>query len=270
MLRKVISGGRTGVEIAGLRAAQGVGLETGGWLPNGCRTEDGMHPEYVALYGMQETPTALFTERVAANVRDADVTLLIGANLTSMGARATKIALLRARKPYLGVQLLPGNAERSLIENHDRIVAALLDSRPEVLNVAGNSDPNLESDVENGLAKVFQEILRRTGPTEWWILPGELDADDDGTWGMTVWMREVPAGIRPELGPFDVRPSRWDGPFCSEADARIVIALYPLEYGGYPIASVRTRTIHGAWLTETWPTSLEPRPPSCPEPVEPQ
>lgn len=49
---QIISGGQTGADQAGLAAAKELGLETGGWLPKGCITDEGRRPDLLALYGM--------------------------------------------------------------------------------------------------------------------------------------------------------------------------------------------------------------------------
>jgi hypothetical protein len=54
ILTRIISGGQTGADIAGIRAAKRVGLETGGCLPRGCGTLDGPRREYIREYGMHE------------------------------------------------------------------------------------------------------------------------------------------------------------------------------------------------------------------------
>ena len=51
MLDKVISGGQTGADQAGWRAARAVGIPTGGWMPLGFLTEDSPRPEFADLYG---------------------------------------------------------------------------------------------------------------------------------------------------------------------------------------------------------------------------
>jgi Circularly permutated YpsA SLOG family len=38
LLKKIISGGQTGADQAGLRTAKRLGIETGGWMPQGWRT----------------------------------------------------------------------------------------------------------------------------------------------------------------------------------------------------------------------------------------
>ena len=72
---KIISGGQIGADIAALRAAKRLGLETGGWMPKGFRTKDGDHPEYAQEYGMMETQTYDYPRRTKLNVIEADCTL---------------------------------------------------------------------------------------------------------------------------------------------------------------------------------------------------
>jgi hypothetical protein len=83
-LRKVISGGQTGVDQAALRAAKDCGLEIGGWCPPGRRCETGVIP---AEFPLEETeqdrslgaPDVPRSQRTEWNVRDADGTLVIRA-----------------------------------------------------------------------------------------------------------------------------------------------------------------------------------------------
>ena len=73
-LRKIVSGGQTGVDRAALDAARASGFETGGWCPKGRRAEDGAIP---AAYPLDETETESYEERTRLNVRDSDATLII-------------------------------------------------------------------------------------------------------------------------------------------------------------------------------------------------
>ncbi len=41
MIRKIISGGQTGTDIAGIDAAIACNIPYGGWLPKGRKTENG-------------------------------------------------------------------------------------------------------------------------------------------------------------------------------------------------------------------------------------
>jgi hypothetical protein len=54
-LRKIISGGQTGVDRAALDVALALGLPHGGWCPRGRRAEDG---PLGARYQLAETPSA--------------------------------------------------------------------------------------------------------------------------------------------------------------------------------------------------------------------
>lgn len=124
---KVLSGGQTGVDRAALDAALELGLECGGWCPQGRLAEDGPIP---ARYPMSETPTAVYAVRTEWNVRDADATLVLSWGEPT-GGTALTIELARAhKKPCLVVDLLgtpSAPAARAWLS--EKVVA--------VLNVAG-------------------------------------------------------------------------------------------------------------------------------------
>jgi hypothetical protein len=54
-VRKIVSGGQTGVDRGALDAAIVLGIEHGGWCPRGRRAEDGIIP---ARYEQRETDSA--------------------------------------------------------------------------------------------------------------------------------------------------------------------------------------------------------------------
>ena len=56
MLKKIISGGQTGADRAGLDVAIKKGIPHGGWIPKGRKTEDGTLPTKYNLSEM--TPTS--------------------------------------------------------------------------------------------------------------------------------------------------------------------------------------------------------------------
>lgn len=70
---KVISGGQTGADQAGLDWAIERDISHGGWCPKGRRSEDGKINE---RYQLTESSTTNYLERTELNVRDSDVTLI--------------------------------------------------------------------------------------------------------------------------------------------------------------------------------------------------
>ena len=99
---KIISGGQTGADQAGLAAAKELGLETGGWLPKGCVTQEGPRPDLLTLYNMKEHPKKGYPPRTERNVLDSDGTLIFG-NVTSPGCRLTIKFCKLYNKPFVAV-----------------------------------------------------------------------------------------------------------------------------------------------------------------------
>jgi hypothetical protein len=86
VLRKVVSGGQTGVYRAALDVAIALGLTHGGWCPRGRRSEDGAIPD---AYALQETQETRYEQRTEWNVRDSDATLLLYRGALSGGTAFT-------------------------------------------------------------------------------------------------------------------------------------------------------------------------------------
>jgi hypothetical protein len=70
---KIVSGGQTGADQAGLDWAIVHGIPHGGWCPMGRKTEDGVLDE---RYLVMETPSSNYLERTEWNVRDSDATVI--------------------------------------------------------------------------------------------------------------------------------------------------------------------------------------------------
>jgi hypothetical protein len=102
-LKKVISGGQTGVDRGALDAALDLGLEAGGWAPKGRRAEDGIIPD---RYPVKETPSRDYEQRTEWNVRDSDATLVLTTGKPEGGTHSTIETAHRLEKPVFVVDLL--------------------------------------------------------------------------------------------------------------------------------------------------------------------
>ena len=100
-LRKVISGGQTGVDRAALDAARAHDVAVGGWCPQGRRAEDGPIAPH---YPLRETPTDDYAQRTAWNVRDSDGTLIIAPSPLEGGTAFTRQEAEARGTPVLHVR----------------------------------------------------------------------------------------------------------------------------------------------------------------------
>ncbi len=130
MVKRIISGGQTGVDQAALDAAIACGVSHGGWLPAGRKTEAGPLPTRYSLIEMQ---TRSYRERTRKNVMEADATLIISRGQLTGGSALTAAIATELQKPCLHIDL----------DLHNHLTAAtiakrwLLDNSTNILNVAG-------------------------------------------------------------------------------------------------------------------------------------
>ena len=169
MIEKVISGGQSGADIAGIRAAFRFGIPTGGWAPKGWLVERrggrGSEPcKNLRDFGLIECPdpggdpweprwqyeAACYRARTARNAADADATLWFGRGDTR-GFEATQREVRRS-----------GNRFWTVIDpdyDPSKIVMLLTQFTDRVINVAGNREsksPGIGAWVESYLCEVFR------------------------------------------------------------------------------------------------------------------
>jgi predicted Rossmann-fold nucleotide-binding protein len=74
LIKRIISGGQTGVDRAALDVALELGIPCGGWCPKGRLAEDG---SIDLRYPLKETNSSEYRERTEKNVEDSDGTLIL-------------------------------------------------------------------------------------------------------------------------------------------------------------------------------------------------
>ena len=126
---KIVSGGQTGADQAGLDWAIAQGVAHGGWCPKGRKSEDG---PIDARYELTETPVANYLQRTEWNVRDSDATVIftLSEKLDGGSKRTAEFAQL-LEKPWF--QMRPRVGSKYLAQ----FLAA---ERVTVLNVAGTRE----------------------------------------------------------------------------------------------------------------------------------
>lgn len=155
MIEKVISGGQIGADIAGVRTAKLFGIPTGGTMPKGFLTLDGLRPEYRLLYNMEEHTSPSYPPRNKKNVRDSDGTIRFAFNFHSAGEIATKRFIDALGKPYLDIHLYSPKSNNNRLS---RCVAWLEKYNIKVLNVAGNANKETGEMTEIYLTKLFLKL----------------------------------------------------------------------------------------------------------------
>lgn len=161
IIRKVISGGQTGVDIGGLAAAKACNIPTGGLMPCNWQTEEGRHPEYKELYGMEECEGG-YTQRTRLNLRMADASIIIAQDWKSPGTVQTLEMCEMYQKPYFRVTM-QSPAHMAFLDGQnpnvfaDWLVNGAKFARLEnvVLNVAGNRESKAR-----GIGNWTQNYLR--------------------------------------------------------------------------------------------------------------
>jgi hypothetical protein len=150
LIRKIVSGGQTGVDRAALDVALTLGIPCGGWCPRGRAAEDGVIP---ARYPLQETGSHDYAERTRLNVVDSDGTLILAIGALHGGTMLTAQLAEKNGKPYLVIDLasppVPGKVH-SWIREYEI----------SVLNVAGPRETQ-HPGVHAMASGFLDELLRR-------------------------------------------------------------------------------------------------------------
>jgi Circularly permutated YpsA SLOG family len=130
---KIISGGQTGADRAGLDVAIARSLPHGGWCPKGRKAEDGPLPP---RYLLTETPTANYLVRTERNAAESDATVIFTLGGLSGGSKRTAEFAKKHGRPFLHLSLVTGGETRAA----EKLAAFVRAHRVAKLNVAGSRE----------------------------------------------------------------------------------------------------------------------------------
>jgi hypothetical protein len=148
-IRKIVSGGQTGVDRGALDTAIALGIPHGGWCPKGRLAEDGRIPD---RYRLTENTSSDYAVRTEQNVLESDGTLILCVGVPVEGTALTCRLARKHDKPCLVVDL----AERSEPRATWEWIAA---HGIAVLNVAGpreSAHPGIQKKAAAYLSRVLK------------------------------------------------------------------------------------------------------------------
>lgn len=151
MVEKIISGGQTGADIAGVDAAISCSVPYGGWLPKGRKAERGIVPERYTEF--QEMIRGGYPKRTEQNVIDSDGTVIFTYGRLTGGSSLTKKYAAVHKRPWLHVDLKSGQNPVALIKDW------IIEWDIKILNVAGKSASKAPG-IYDHVKKIIMEVLK--------------------------------------------------------------------------------------------------------------
>ena len=230
-LIKVISGGQTGADRAGIQSAKDAGLQTGGYAATGFKTEEGADLSLANydLIDRTETGEALnYQQRTQRNIDNSDGTVVFlpyGTESASVGSHKT-IGYAQTGKWRNGelksvddghkpVLVIRDVSSKNADERADFIYQFIVRNGIGTLNVAGprsSVSPGIERAVSDimtrayGKSKTFQEMRRGTEVQEPG-LPGQIRRETESfTERMAQSQRDYPRVTTPKVPTQAVLP----------------------------------------------------------------
>lgn len=156
-VKRIVSGGQSGVDRAAMDTALALGIPCGGWCPRGRRAEDGRIED---RYPLTETPSGETAQRTEWNVRDSDGTLVLAREKPTGGTALTIRLARRLGRPFLVFDLESGG-------DPERVRSWIRQHRIETLNVAGPREskcPGIYREAAAFLRSVFLDGGRNPKP----------------------------------------------------------------------------------------------------------
>ena len=162
MIKKIISGGQTGVDQAALTAAIECHVAHGGWCPRGRLAENGSIP---SQYQLTQTQSSDYDVRTRLNIEDSDGTLVLLPSHTKKITDGTLLTMQYAQqknKPLLVIDL-------SIEARIDKVIHWVQKNHIAVLNIAGpreSQSPGIYQDSLNFLKKIIPDLILHTDKTQ--------------------------------------------------------------------------------------------------------
>lgn len=162
MIEKIVSGGQTGSDRAGLDAAITLNIPHGGWCPKGRLAElGGTIPD---KYQLQETNSSDFSERTKLNIRDSDGTLIFVPKLPLDVNDGTVLTIQEVKdkeKRYLIIDLSTTPHPQPII---NEIIDWVKTNNIRILNIAGPREslsPGTYQATYNFLIALLPKIIEK-------------------------------------------------------------------------------------------------------------
>ena len=130
-LKRIVSGGQTGVDRGALDAALGADFPCGGWAPGDRMAEDGTIPD---RYPLTVLPNGNYRQRTRLNVVDSDGTAILYNDTLTGGTRLTRELCELLNRPYW---LINAAKTPDPIAAAEGLVRFIEENAIKVLNVAG-------------------------------------------------------------------------------------------------------------------------------------
>ncbi|HEY5122175.1 MAG TPA: putative molybdenum carrier protein [Ignavibacteria bacterium] len=153
MIKKIISGGQTGADRGGLEAAKALGIETGGYCPNGFLTKNG--PDLTLKeFGLIELDTPDYKKRTIKNVEICTGVVIFGTTNKKgkLNSRGSILTFNTAKKLYRPVIVNPTEEE---------FLEWIKYYKMRILNIAGNREsenPGIQNYVKDFLIRTLKII----------------------------------------------------------------------------------------------------------------
>ena len=153
-LKRIVSGGQTGVDRGALDAAITNGFDCGGWVPGDRTAEDGVISD---RYPVTPLPSGNYQQRTRLNVVDSDGSAILYDGSLTGGTRLTRDLCELSDRPCL---LIDARETPDPIAAAEAVLKFIGDNKIATLNVAGPRASGWPAGHDFAAAVVAEVILK--------------------------------------------------------------------------------------------------------------